>query len=313
MNINIIASESMRLVEEELNKIIKNKTNIQIIDMNKTTIDELVKEASYTSLFEDKKTIIAKNSLFLTSEKTKESDIELLTKYLDNPNEKNSIIFTCYSKLDMRKKIVKFIKEKFNINFIDKLNYNDLIKKSENLFLQDGYKINNLSLKYIIDSCLMNYDLIYNEIDKIKTYYNKPCTVELEDVKNIVSKNAVDNNFKFVDAVINKDKKQVLNILTDLELLKVEPLNLISLLAREYRFMHITKELYENNTNINDISKELNIQNWQTEKIIKSSFNYSFNKIEKNIKILKECDLQIKNVYFDKYTLLKVSLLEILN
>ena len=312
MNIYLIVSESIRLIDEELKKITKNLINIEKFDLNIISLEELLNEASYLSLFNEKRVIIAKNSYMFGNDKENKANNELLLKYLENPNENTVLIFTYNGKADMRKKITKEIKEKYKLINIEKLKFSDLQDKIRTIVKNDGYTIDLDSINYLINNCLNNYDLIYNEIEKLKLYYNAPCKFEFEDVKKIVSKSIDENNFKFVEYIINRDLKKGFKMLDDSNILKVDPISLINLLAREYRLMYFTKQLYEENKSLNTISKELGLQDWQTEKILKNSFNYNYNELENNLLVLNECDLQIKSVYFDKYSLLKVFMLKLL-
>lgn len=311
MHIYLITGDSIRLIDEEIKKIIKDNTNVETFDLNVIDLESLLEEASYLSLFEEKRFMIVKNATMFGTEKINEKNNELLLKYLDNPNDNTVLIFTYNGKSDSKKKIVKTIKEKYKLINIEKLNYNDLVEKIRLIVKKDGYTIDTDSINYLINNCLNNYDLIYNEIEKIKTYYSNPCKFNFEDIKQIVSKSIEDNNFKFIEAVISKDLKKSFKVLEDLALLKIEPITLINLLAREYRLMHMIKTLYGDNNNLNYISKELKLQNWQTEKMLKNSFSYTLEELEENLIILTECDIQLKSVYFDKYTLLKSYLLKL--
>ena len=85
MNIYLITSESFRLMEEEVKKIIKNSSNILTIDLLEATIEDVITEATYVSMFAEQKYIIVKNADFFGSGKIKEAEIELLEKYLENP------------------------------------------------------------------------------------------------------------------------------------------------------------------------------------------------------------------------------------
>ena len=312
MNIYLIASESIRLIDEEIKKIIKDEINVETFDLNTISLEDLLNEASYLSLFNEKRVVIAKNASIFASDKENKSNNELLLKYIDNPNENTILIFTYTGKLDMRKKVTKEIKERYKLINIEKLKFADLQDKIRTLVKKDSFTIDVECINYLINNCLSNYDLIYNEIEKIKLYYVNPCKFEFEDVKKIVSKSIEENNFKLVEYVINRDLKKAFRMLDDLSILKVEPISLINLLAREYRLMYFTKLLYEDNKSLNTISKELKLQDWQTEKMLKNSFNYNYEELENNLLVLNECDLQIKSIYFDKYSLLKSFMLKLI-
>ena len=127
----------------------------------------------------------------------------------------------------------------------------------------------------------------------------------------MVSKSLVDNNFKFVEAVINKDFILALKILEDLYVLKVDPINLLMLLAREYRLMVSVLILNETGTNKFNIMKELNLQDWQLDKYVYYLVNYDKKTLYNYLKRLAELDIAIKSGNLDKYMALKIFLLEI--
>ena len=154
-------------------------------------------------------------------------------------------------------------------------------------------------------SCRNNYDLIYNEINKIFLYYQNPQEIKEEDIKEIVSRFMEDNNFRFVEAVIEKKYKTALHILEDLYALKVDPIALLLLLAREYRLMYSVLILMENGYPKVKICKELNLADWQVDKLNRHSFKYTKDQLAAYIKKLSEIDYKIKKGDQDKFMALK--------
>lgn len=311
MQIYLIAGESFRLVEEEISKIVKDSNNILTMDLVNNTIDEVITEATYVSMFNDQKFIIVKNADFFSSGKGKESDIELLTKYLENPVALTTIIFVTYNKIDSRKKITKIVDSKYKVINVGNLNRNELINKLRDYIMREKYKASTEVINYIIDSCYSNYDLIIMELSKIFLYYSNPCMVNLEDVKNIVSHSLVDNNFKFVEAVINKNLILASKILEDLYVLKVDPINLLILLAREYRLMYGVYFMYSEGNSKDKIKKEFNLQDWQFDKLLKNASNYNMDTLLEYLRDIANYDYLIKSGQIDKFVALKMFLLKI--
>jgi DNA polymerase-3 subunit delta len=162
-----------------------------------------------------------------------------------------------------------------------------------------------------MNACNNNYDLIFNEINKMFLYYNEPQDIKLDDVKNIVSKSLIDNNFKFVEAVIAKNFKKALIILDDLYRTKVDPIALIMLLAREYRLMLSVNILMSNGYHKSTIGKELSLQDWQIDKLMRSNSSYYNDELKEYLKELSNIDFKIKSGAMDKFMGLKTFLLQI--
>lgn len=307
----LIYGESFRLIDEEIKKIVGNEKNVITMDLMSVSLNDVLIEATYVSFFEEKKFIVVKNADFFAGGKENEEELAALLKYMENPVDLTTIIFTSYEKIDLRKKITKVFKDKYKIISVSNISLDDLTLKIRENVKKNGYKIDNDVIQFIMNCCQNNYDLIYNELNKIYLYYNEPQEIRLDDVKRIVSRSLMDNNFKFVEAVIDKDMNKAVRILEDLYALKVEPIALIMLLAREYRLMYSVNVLMSEGYRKASISKELGLQDWQVDKLLKSSSKYYNDDLKSYLIQLAEIDFGIKSGNLDKYLGLKTFLLNI--
>ena len=311
MNIYLIESNSWVLLEEQIKQITKSSTNIITYNAEESTLEDILSEASYVSMFGEMKYLIVKNANYFSNGKLKEKEEEQLLKYLEQPYPLCTILFTTYEPLDGRKKITKQIKEKYQVILIPSPKGLELYNKVAERFIELKYIVEKDTINYIIHSCLGNYDLIYQEIEKLSLYYEKPIKIKLETVKQIISKTMVDNNFKFVDAVITKDLKKSLQYLNDLEILKVEPISLINLLAREYRNMLLIKKMEEKKYSTKEMKEELHLQDWQLEKTRKNAQEYHEDDIKDYLISLQKMDFDIKKGKVEKQIALKLFLLNV--
>ncbi len=309
MNIYLIAAESYRLITQEINKIVKDNSYI-LMNLKKVTLNDIIKEASYFNIGDSKKIIVVTNAYLFGSTKVNEKDSELLINYLNNPCPTTDIIFTTQEGIDLRKKATKIVKEKYHLlNVLPKTwrEKEDEIKKyvQENKFTIDLESIN-----YIISNT-SSLDEIYNELDKIFLFYNKPSLIKINDVKNIVGSIIDNNNFHFVSAVIDKDLKKALKLLQNLKVYKVEPLTLIVLLAREYRNMFYLRKYQSQNLTSWEIGKRMNLQEWQVNKLYANSLKYSEKEILETIHNLADLDIGIKTGRLDKDVALMTFLIKV--
>ena len=311
MNIYLIESSSRILLEQEIQKITANSSNIITYNAEENNIEDILNEASYVSMFETMKYLIVKNANFFGPTKLKEEEEEKLKAYLEQPYPLTTIIFVTYENVDLRKKMTKLLKEKYLYKKIVSRKGLELYNLVANLLIEKKIIAEKDSINYIINACLNNYDLIYNEVEKIALYYGKPTKIKLETVKEIVSKTITDNNFKFVDAVMEKDIKKAFKLLEELMTLKVEPLSLINLIAREYRNMLETKSMLSQKYTIKDIEKELHLQEWQLEKTKKNAFQYHEDDLKDYLINLEKLDYQIKSGKIDKLVGLKLFLIDL--
>ncbi len=311
MKIYLLSGESYLLINEKIDEIIKDSKNITIFDLTVNELEDAILEAGYFSMFAEKKYIIVKNANFFGTDKGKEKDTELLLNYLKEPNENSVLIFICNSKLDMRKKVTKAIKEQYEIISIPNLKYYEIENKVMSLVKQRGFNMNNEVAKYIVASSLNNYDIAISEFNKLLLYYKEPCNITMEDAKNIISRPINSNNFLFVDAVVDNDIEKSLELLSDLKVLKVEPTILVSLLARDFRIMLQIKQLLEQNKREYAIMNELGLLDWQFEKYLKKIFPYKEKELESILIKLTKLDLNIKSGKIDKNMALELFILDI--
>lgn len=300
MNVYLIESSSHVLMEEEVDKIIGASKNKIIYNAVDSLIEDILSEASYVSMFEEMKYLVVKNAYYFGSSKVKEEDEKKILAYLAEPYPLCTIIFTTQEPVDSRKKLTKFIKEHHHYTKIEPSKGLELYQKVNNLLINKKYYAEKDSINYLINACLSNYDLIHNEIEKIDLYYGKSTKIKFDDVKSIVSKTLVENQFKFIDAVMERDLKRAKQLLNELIILKVEPLSLINLLAREYRFLLEMKYMESKSFSKKEIKEELHLQDWQIDKIEREARNYHADDIKDYLISLEELDYKIKSGKIDK-------------
>lgn len=298
----LLVSNSYHILDEEIKKIVEDE-KYEVIDYLKTTLEDIIMEASYSDLFSNKKILVIKNATFFSTK----IDTTALDKYLLNINPNTILIFTC-SNIDERLKIVKTFKDSYNYKINNILYQKDIVNKLIEIAQRKSYNLSIESAIYISKSSLDNYDIAYNNLEKIFLYYNKPCKINESDVINLVSVSLEENNFKFIESVINNDTENAFKILNDLKIKKIEPLSLFNLLAREYRLMLILKEEYQKKSR-SYIMKLLNIRDWQLEKLLKQASRYNKEYLEDKLIEICEYDYQIKSGKIDKFLALELFIL----
>ncbi len=304
MNTYLIVSETNYYIEETLKKLKDGINNIINFNMDENTMDEVLTEASYFSMFDDKKCIIVKKTkLFSTikgENQNNKKDSEKLLKYLEHENPNTRLIFVTNEKVDGKKKIFNVLHEHDNVYTFTSKTKTEMKNELKKYVEKYNYSIEDNSLWYIINNTLGNFDLCINELDKIMLYYSKPCFIRHEDVTSLVCKNITENNFKLVDSIINRDLGLSLNYLQDLQTLKVDPSIILSLLYREFKLMLQTIIYKENKCNESDIIKNLGLAAWQYDKVKNNLRMFNKREIEDEIKNLSDLDYKYKSGLINK-------------
>lgn len=311
MPIYLIISNFQRIIKQQINKIIGSDLEKETIyfDLNKNSILEVITEASYSSLFNDKKNIVVYNADFFASNgKITEKEAEALTDYFESPNLFVKLIFISSDKEDSRKKIVKKLKDNKQIFNYQKLSYKDLQLFIKDYLKEIDYKLNDEVINYLIKNNNQNLDIICNEIDKLKLCFQKD--VLLEEAKNIISSSINDSIFKFIDEIVAKNYQKAKCLLKDLKTLKSEPTVIISLMAREFRLMLHCKIGVKNKTDARVVLLKDNLQDWQVAKVMDNAKNYTIEELKKIILLIGDYDFFLKSGKVDRSIVIDLLMME---
>ncbi|HHX33229.1 MAG TPA: DNA polymerase III subunit delta [Mollicutes bacterium] len=295
MNVYLIKSVSLRILNEELKKIIKDITNIIRVNMDEFSLEDLISECSYFSIDNEDKVVIANN--FKVNKDTKG-----LEEYLKNPNKSTTLILVSEN-IDKRSSLYKFLNKNAKVIIIDEIkNMNNIIStyaKNKNIDI-DYSAINKL-----LDHNLNNLDLALNEIDKISLTTNK---ITNEVVDKYSKKIITEENFDFSDAIVKKEYGKIEKYLDEFITLKQEISPFIGLLAGQFRLIYAVKALGATNK---EIAELLNVHIYRVKLAKDNSILYTMSELEKILLDLCELDYNLKTSNIDKYILFKIFVINI--
>lgn len=305
----IIKSNSYRLLKDKIKELTKDidKDNISYFDLSIDNLKDIIEECNYSSLFDDKKAIIVYNTNIFNTKYEYKDDLDLLEKYLNNPN-KNTILIFIADSISLKKKCVKIIKDNNNLIELN-INEKEIEKHVKEYIKTNGYKIENNALEKLINNLKNNYDYILNELDKVMIV-KKDYIINIDDIKKYTI--SLENNdiFEFVDLIIKKNDK-IFKYLDKFIENKEEPAILFSNLATQYRLMYSVKNLIKQGYNDKIIAENLDIHPYRVKLAIDKSYNYSNQELKEKLLYIGELDEKIKQGFIDKYIALKLFLLSL--
>ena len=256
-NLYLIESDNHLLLDLQVDSILKeinlDKSKLITYDLEEVNISTVIMDLDTYSLFNENKVIYAKNANFLTANKSIiEHDIEMFTKYLENPNLNNILIISC-SKTDSKKKIVKLLKEKAKCLNMD-FDLVDYVKKNSK-----GYKISNDNINCLIEIVGGDIDRLTNELNKLMSYKLNDKVINKEDIDLIVIKKIDNNIFELIDAIISKNKPKALTIYQNMINYGEEVFKIFISLANQIRLIYQVKVL--SNLSNDEITNILKLKN----------------------------------------------------
>jgi len=300
------------LIDKEVKNII-SKNNIEEINISKydlelNSLNEILDDANTISLFSNNKLIIVENAYIFSRVQNKKIDnLEILENYLKNNNDTIIIFINNNEKIDSIKKIVKLIKEKGVIKEFNPLkNINSTVKT-----MYDDYKISDSSINLLIDRVGNNLELIYQEVEKLKIYKIEDKIITNTNIEDAVVENINIDIFKFVDDIINKNKKSAIKTYKELLKLNEEPIKIIALLASKFRLMYQANKLAKKGYTEENISEILKVHKYPVHLAILSGYKYNSQILLKYLNDLADLDIGIKTGEKDKELALELFILSL--
>ena len=308
----LLYGKELFLIDKEVKNII-NKNNIEEINISKydlelNSLNEILDDANTVSLFSNNKLIIVENAyIFSRTQNKKIDNVEILEDYLKNKSDTIIIFINNNEKIDSVKKIVKLIKEKGIIKEFNPLkNINSTVK---NMF--ENYKISDSSINLLVDRVGNNLELIYQEVEKLKIYKIDDKTITNKDIEDIVVENINIDIFKFVDDIINKNKKGAIKTYKELLKLNEEPIKIVALLASKFRLMYQASILAKKGYTEENIAEILKVHKYPVHLAILSGYKYSSEILLKYLNDLADLDIGIKTGEKDKELALELFILSL--
>lgn len=256
-NLYVIETDNPQILTIKVNEILKENSlsldNLIIYDMEEVNITDAIIDLDTYSLFNEKKVVLCKNAIFLSSGKSEiEHRTELLEKYLNNPNP-NNILILSVGKLDSKKNIVKLVKEKCiaidcNIDVID------YIKE-----YTKGYKIASDVIRYLVINTGEDISHITNELDKLMALKEEEKEILKSDIDLIVIKKIDSNIFDLINAIISKNKEQSLKIYQEMINYGEDVFKIFVSLSNQIRLIYQVKVLRD--LKDAEIATKLNLKN----------------------------------------------------
>ena len=284
-----------------------NINNIIEYDFDDSNIIDILNEANYVDLFNEKKLIIVSNFSF---KKVKDAYEKELLRYIDNMND-NVIILKCIDEsLDERKNITKKLREKCKVEEIKKMDYKELHEYITNMFVSNNKKITYNQVKEILNRCEYNDDLAINETEKLLLYKLGEDVITDDDIDKVVSKSSEKEIFTLSDAVMKKNLKQIFNSYNILIRSGIEPVVLIDNLARQFRTLYQVK-IFCKTMDEKEISRKLGLNPYVVKKAHENVNNYEEEELINNLYELSNLDIDIKVKGLDKYKVLENFFLKI--
>lgn len=303
MKTYLIASDSFKLVNEEVDKIASQFSNVIKFDYRTDTVKDVITEANYFSLTGEEKCIVFRADNIFKSKKNdvddsgeeESDDSQIISKYLEHPNELCTIVFTSLEKVDKRKKLFKQISNVGSVNIMPSLNKKDIVYKCMDILKTKGYRIDYETANYIVENSYVNYDIMLSELDKIYALI-KPGILTSDLLSDVVSSAEVGNIYDYIAAILNRNLNKAFASSKSFEKMKIDASVVIVTLAKEFEMLYLINTV----SNLKDVQNLFHKEDWQMKNYIQNKNVYNIKEIKKAIILLNDYDYKLKSGRVDK-------------
>lgn len=308
-NFYLIYGPEKSLIQNELNNLIKKLKIDDVIkyDMTNSSILDVIEDASTVGLFSTKKVIILDDCYFLGANKTIDN-LALLEQYLEKYNKDNYCIFLSYNeKVDTRKKVYKLL-SKHKVIELKKIDEEYIKKYIEQELNKENYKIE--SINYFIEKVGNDLNNAKNELNKLMNYKLNDKLITNKDIDKITIHTIEEEIFALSDAIIAKDTKKALILLEDFLNKNYDEIQIIMLLASQFRFLFQVKHLLNKNMTESEIAKVLVANPYRIKFTVRKLYPYSEKELLDYIQKLAKIDHDIKLGIMNKKLALELFIIE---
>lgn len=286
-------------VKQKINAL-KTKHHIQNVIVFDATDDEqqdVFNEMDTISIFDDDKMIVIENATFLSSKDTTKYDIK---GFIDRSTNDESVIlvFCCPSdKLDTRKKAVKELISKSTVYPCIALDEKSLPGYINEELKKLNLKMDRDAIKWFSARAGFDALRIEQELIKFKTFNDH---ITLKDVQDLMVCEPLNDVFKMVDALFERNALRLLAYYRNFRKLNMEPVAINGLLSGQIRFLFQVRVLMDQGNSKEEIARRLKAHPYRVQINRQRAYNFTSDELLEKLSILAKLDQDMKMGLVDK-------------
>ncbi|MBO4749700.1 MAG: DNA polymerase III subunit delta [Lachnospiraceae bacterium] len=216
-----------------------------------------------------------------------------LAEYLSAPNDTTFFLFS-ESEVDKRCKLYKTVASKGHVAEFTTQDENTLKRWVAQLLGKSGKKVTEATVTYFLSKTGTDMQNIQTETEKLICYCLDRDVVTNADVDAICSTILQDRIFDMVEAAARHRTKEALTLYYDLLALKVQPLQILAMLARQYNLMLQAKELRNQGMRDKEIASKIGVPPFVVSKYISQASHYKTSEIRAMLEKCVQADADVK-------------------
>jgi DNA polymerase-3 subunit delta len=252
-------------------------------DLNQRDVKEVAQTLPF---FCDRRLVIIENSSLFKNQ----SDF---ADMLQDTPESTTILFV-ESEVDKRNKLFKFVKDQGYVSELNGLDEKNLKLFVASLLEQEGKRITESTVAYLLDKTGPDMENIRNEVEKIIGYTVDRDIVTPQDIDAVVTTQTTGKIFQMVDAIGLKQQNKALALYYDLLSLREKPMSILFMITRHFNLLLQVKDLFAKGSSSQSISEKVGVPPFAAGKYISQSKNFTIKRLKDALEFGTEIEEQIK-------------------
>lgn len=263
-----------------------NEMNYSSFEEKNPDVKEIIAIAETLPFFSERRLIVLENSGFFKNQN------ELADRLKDIP-ESTFFLFV-EEEVDKRNKLFKLVKDIGTVSEMNGLDEKNLKLFVASLLNQEGKKISENTVTYLLDRCGSDMMNLRSEIDKLVSYTYGRDAITTEDIDAVVTTQLTGKIFQMIDAIGSKQQEKALELYYDLLALREKPMTILYLITRHFNILLQVKELTGKGQPASAISEMVGVPPFATGKYISQSKNFTKNRLIEALEFGTEIEEQVK-------------------
>ena len=263
-----------------------NEMNYSYFEGKDIDIKEVSAVAQTLPFFSDRRLIILENSGLFKSQN------ELSDQLKDLPE--STFFLFIEEEIDKRSKLFKLVKDVGTVSEMNGLDEKNLKLFVASILKEEGRRISEQTVTYLLDRCGSDMLNVKSEIDKLISYTYGREVITAEDIDEVVTTQLTGKIFQMIDAIGSKQQEKALDLYYDLLALREKPMSILYLIIRHFNILLQAKDLTGRGHSSSEISEKVGVPPFAAGKYISQSRNFTMKRLMEALEFGTEVEEQIK-------------------
>lgn len=220
--------------------------------------------------------------------------VDKLPEYMSRIPDYAVIVF-CETEVDKRSRMYKAVQKHGYVSEFPLQSDEQLMRWGAGIMTRAGLRIKTSDMEYLVGRTGLDMSNLALEIDKVISYCEGKDVVTRADIDAVTVMQLEDRVFEMVDAVTALDQKKAFDLYADLLALKVPPLKILYLIARQFNQLLIIKELSEQGHSAVSIAQKSGIRDFVVRKSMGTVRKFTAAELREHVNSCTEMEAAVKS------------------